>query len=130
MQLTSVVNVIASAGNVSSNALPIEFAEASGVTSVTINEGDQSIEVGKTFGYSATVVTTGTASDAVSWSSSDTDIATVDSSGLVTGISEGSATITATSDFDTGVSDIVMVIIPSNPLIMTLVIGIPKVLPT
>ena len=39
----------------------------------------------------------GIQSDAINWSSSNTAIATVDASGVVTGVDEGTATITATS---------------------------------
>lgn len=44
--------------------------------------------------------------DAISWTSSDANIVTVDMSGLVTRIGIGSATITATSDGQTGISTI------------------------
>ena len=59
---------------------------------VTISQETASIEVG------STVTLTATASDesAITWSSSDTDVATV-SGGVVTGVSAGTATITATS---------------------------------
>mgnify|MGYP001852239130 CR=1 FL=1 len=59
---------------------------------VTISQETASVEVG------STVTLTATASDesAITWSSSDTDVATV-SGGVVTGVSAGTATITATS---------------------------------
>ena len=41
----------------------------------------------------------------VSWSSSNTNIATVNSSGLVTGISQGDVTITATSTVNNTITD-------------------------
>ncbi|MGM9873846.1 MAG: endonuclease [Bacilli bacterium] len=52
----------------------------------------------------ATVNVTNDASQEVSWKSSDTNVATVDSNGEVTAISVGSAKITATSTFDTSKS--------------------------
>lgn len=58
------------------------------------------VEVEDTLQLTATVDVTNEADDSVTWSSSDEEVATVDSDGLVTGVAEGSVTITATSDFD------------------------------
>ena len=64
--------------------------------SVTIS-GDNSVEVGGALALEATTVPADTA---VTWSSLDEDNATVNSSGVVTGVAEGTATIKAafTSD--------------------------------
>jgi hypothetical protein len=70
------------------------------VTSVTINEPNQSVVVGGTFTFTATVATVGGADPSVAWSSSDPAVATVDTNGLVTAVAVGTATITATSVFD------------------------------
>src|SRR5438128_855806 len=48
----------------------------------------------------------------VSWSSSNTSVATVSSSGLVSGVTPGSATITATSEGKSGTSSITVTNIP------------------
>lgn len=81
------------------------------VVSVSIDQTDpQGIEVGGSLQLTVDVVTTGGADDTVSWSSSDTGIATVDAStGLVAGVAEGSATITASSNADGAVSDSITV---------------------
>ena len=68
------------------------------VTGVSIT-GDGSIWVGNTSTFSATVI--GTAPQTVIWSSSDPDIATVDSLGVVTTVSVGEVDIKATSTADT-----------------------------
>ena len=74
---------------------------ADSVTSVTIDQGDSSLAVGDTLALTATVKVVGSASTAVTWSSSNATIASVSSSGTVTAHAVGSATITATSVFDT-----------------------------
>ena len=70
------------------------------VSAVSVS-GASEIAVGATANFTATVsaayITTDTS---VTWSSSNTNVATVDSNGVVTAVSAGNATITATSVFD------------------------------
>lgn|GEM_PF-3245207 len=56
----------------------------------TIIAGDQEVDAGKTVSIGAT--TNSTAS--LSYSSNDTEVATVDENGIITGVAEGTATIT------------------------------------
>lgn len=63
-------------------------------TSVTLNKTTTSIKVGANETLTATVTPEG-ASQVVTWSSSDDTKATVDASGKVTAVAEGTATITA-----------------------------------
>ena len=77
-------------------------ATVTGVT-VTAAEGATSVEVGKTLQLTAAVAGTNNPAQTVTWESSDTSKATV-SGGLVTGVAEGSVTITATSTVDTSKS--------------------------
>src|SRR5205807_1943306 len=79
------------------------------VASVTVSPASASVGVGQT------VQLTATAKDAngntlsgrvVTWSSDNTSAATVNGSGLVTGVAAGSATITATSEGQSGASAI------------------------
>lgn len=78
-----------------------ELADASAVydvESVTLDKTELSIETGGTGQITATC-TPDTASDlTVSWTSSDTAVATVDETGLVTSVAAGTATITASSN--------------------------------
>lgn len=62
------------------------------VTAIAINQTSISISGAST---SQLVATTTPAGGAVTWSSSDTSVATVSNSGLVTGVGNGTATITA-----------------------------------
>ncbi len=59
--------------------------------------GEATVAAGSTTTLTATL-TPSDSTDIVTWSSSDTDVATVDSTGVVTGVAAGSATITATAN--------------------------------
>lgn len=79
------------------------------VVTVTVSPATASATAGQIVQLSATVVTTGFASKALVWTTSDNTIATVDQTGKVTALKAGTVTITATSDFDntkTGTSTI------------------------
>ncbi|AJO79375.1 phage tail tube protein [Pseudomonas sp. MRSN 12121] len=69
------------------------------VTGVTVTPATASIAVAATRQMAATVAPAG-ASQAVTWSSGTPGVATVNSSGLVTGVSAGTSVITATSVAD------------------------------
>ena len=65
------------------------------VTKVDIT-GENTVFEGKTINLKATVSPDNATNKTVSWSSSNTSIATVDSNGVVKGVKEGKVTITAT----------------------------------
>jgi uncharacterized protein YjdB len=67
------------------------------VTGVSLNTSSQSLTVGQTFQLTATLSPTNATNKAVTWSSSNTAIAEVDASGLVTAKAAGAATITVTT---------------------------------
>jgi uncharacterized protein YjdB len=67
------------------------------VTSVVLSRHTASLIVDEVLQFQAIVSPDDAADSAVTWSSSDTDIATVSTSGVVTAVSTGTATITATS---------------------------------
>ena len=72
------------------------------VTSVEVDPTSIEVDLStiKTATLSATVLGTNDPSQVVTWTSSNTNVATVSSSGVVTGVSTGVATITATSVLD------------------------------
>jgi len=88
------------------------------VATVTASLASPSIQTGQT--TQATAVTRDANNNVltgrvVTWSSSNTGIATVSSSGLVTAVAAGSATITATSETKTGSATLTVTTPPSPP---------------
>ncbi len=67
------------------------------VKSVSLNKTTTTIEKGKTETLVATVLPTNATNKNVTWSSSNTSIATVSSTGVVSGIANGTATITVST---------------------------------
>lgn len=67
------------------------------IDSVEINNGDTSIKAGESLELAATVLPENALNKNVVWTSSNTDVATVNNEGVVTGVKVGTAKITATS---------------------------------
>ena len=70
------------------------------VESVSLNKTSTTLTVGATETLTATVLPNNASNKSVTWSSSDTSVATVTNAGLVRGVAAGTATITATSAAD------------------------------
>ena len=75
----------------------ISKLEPVAVTSVKLNKSSKSLTIGDTFTLTATVKPNNATDKSVTWSSSNTSVATVDENGVVTAVAEGTATITATA---------------------------------
>ncbi|MEO7083172.1 MAG: Ig-like domain-containing protein, partial [Gemmatimonadaceae bacterium] len=92
------------------------------VASVTVAPATASIIVGATTTLVPTLkdasnnVLTGRV---ITWSSSATGVATVSASGVVTGVSAGSATITATSEGQSGTATITVTVVPVASVTVT-----------
>lgn len=88
------------------------------VASISVSPGSASVEVGKTVQLTATLkdaagnTLTGRT---VGWTTSSASVASVSSSGLVTGVGAGSATITATSEGKSGQASITVTAPPPPP---------------
>lgn len=74
------------------------------VEGITLDKTEGILNVGNTVTITATVAPEEAANPAVTWSSSDESVATVDETGKVTAVAVGNATITATSEDDSSVS--------------------------
>lgn len=72
-------------------------AEDVHVSSVSLDKNSITLEEGETEQLTETVLPSNATDKSVTWSSSNTSVATVSSSGLVTAVSHGSATITVTT---------------------------------
>ena len=72
-----------------------EAGDPVAVTGVSVSPATASVEAKKTVQLTATVAPADATNKRVTWSSSNTSVATVDSTGKVRGVSQGTATITA-----------------------------------
>ncbi|MBA3575386.1 MAG: Ig-like domain-containing protein, partial [Pseudonocardiales bacterium] len=75
---------------------------APGVTSVTVAPSTATVAVGQSVVFAASVIADNGVSTAVTWTSSNPLIATVNGTGQVTGVAAGTTTIIATSSADNG----------------------------
>ena len=74
---------------------------SSAISSVAVQPTASLHNIGQAFPLTASVQASGTASQAVTWSSSTPAVATVNGTGVVTGVQARVATVTATSSVDT-----------------------------
>ena len=86
--------VSTSVKNACIQAYPSNGGDPIDPTGITLNKSIAFVQVGKTVKINASLQPSGATGD-VSWSSSNTSIATVNNNGIVTGVSLGSAVITA-----------------------------------
>ena len=84
---------------------------AIGIAADGILAGKGNVSVGSTVRLIALLVPTDTNLKGVTWTSSDTSVATVDANGLVTAKNNGTATITVTSTADPTVSKSINIIV-------------------
>ncbi|MEO9892434.1 Ig-like domain-containing protein [Aurantibacter sp.] len=112
-------------GNFSATTQVTITAKPIAVTGISVDPTTTSIEVDKTTTIQAIVVPTNASNKSVTWTSSDTSIASVNNNGLVRGLTAGNVTITATAN-DGNFSATTQVTITAKPIAVT---GI-KVSPT
>lgn len=85
------------------------------VESIAVSGSLASIVVGDTLQLSTSVGPSNATDKSLSWSSSNTSVATVSSSGVITGVGSGSAVITATANDGSGVTDSYKVVVVAIP---------------
>lgn len=86
------------------------------VSTVTVTPESAEIYVGETTQLTASVLPEEATIQSVSWSSSDTTVATVNENGLVTAKKQGTAVITATSDSDVTIADTATIRVKNMPV--------------
>ena len=74
------------------------------VADIALSEAATDLWIGKTKTLTATIVPTNATITAVTWTSSNTSVATVSSKGLIKGIAKGTATITCKATDGSGIS--------------------------
>jgi uncharacterized protein YjdB len=84
------------------------------VATVTLNKSVTTLQVGATETLTATVLPTTAINRSITWSSSNSNIATVSTGGLVTAVVPGQVSITATSNDDNTKYDSCLVTVPGT----------------
>ncbi len=112
--ITAIVDEVKATCTVRVAATSGEDVKVTGIT-VTSTSGSDEVHVGEDLQLQAAVTPDNATNKAVEWSSSDTEIATVDANGLVTGVAEGTATITATAADGSGVTGTFDVTVTEKP---------------
>lgn len=103
VNFTNPVIYTVSAQDLSTQEWTVTITSATGVVDVigvAVTPATESVLTDKTVQLTAVVTPSNATNKAVTWTSSDDAIATVDATGLVTGVSSGQVTITATSEED------------------------------
>jgi uncharacterized protein YjdB len=85
-------------------------------TSLAVNATYSSVMVGMLTNVSATVTPSNATNQFIAWSTSDPAVATVSSTGVVTGVGVGTATITATNESTTGTTSINVIAYSNIPV--------------
>lgn len=109
---TTVVTATSVEDDAHSDSVTITVAAAPGIYGLTINEGDQTIQVGDTAQFTVTVNAVSTDAS-VTWSvEPEATVILVDETGFVTAVGSGTASLTATSVADASWFDTVQVNVP------------------
>lgn len=91
------VTVVDTKGNKSTSTRVLFYDNTVAVTGVTLDQTTATIKVGKTATLAATVAPANATNQNVTWTSSNTEVATV-ADGVVTGVKAGDVTITVTTE--------------------------------
>ena len=95
------------------------------ITSITLNKTSLSLETGENETLTPTILPTNATNQNVTWSSSNTSVAAVTSSGKVTAVAAGSATITCKANDESGVQATCSVTV-TEPIILVTKITLSK----
>jgi len=96
---------------------PLAAKGGAKLRSISVTPKTSSIAVGQTLQLTATA-TPGSVSPTYVWSSSNTSVATVSQSGVVTGIATGNATIAASASGISGTATVAVTFVSSDPVLV------------
>jgi len=99
---TATITVTATDGSGKSASCTVKITQP--VTGITLNKTSLSLKTGGSATLTATVAPSNASNKGLTWKSSDTEVATVDTSGKVTAVAPGTATITVTAKDGSGKS--------------------------
>ena len=97
-----------------SNKVTVYSGTTVSVTGVTVSPTTATLAIAATQQLTPTVTPSNASNKSVSWSSSNTTVATVNSSGLVTAVAAGSATITVTTTDQSKTATCAVTVTPSS----------------
>ncbi len=107
----------ADGGRTATATITVQTAIVS-VTGVSVSPTSRTIDIGNTTSLTATVSPNNASNQNVTWSTSNSGIATVSNTGVITGVSAGTATITVTTA-DGGRTATATITVNSNALVLT-----------
>jgi uncharacterized protein YjdB len=94
---SATITVTTTSGNKTATCAVNVLISSIPVSGVTLSQASLSMNIGDTYNLTATVTPSNATDKSVSWSSSNNSIATVSSTGLISAVAEGNATITVTT---------------------------------
>ena len=101
------VTITATTANNKKDSYQFTIKKYIDINSVTLNTSNLELQKGGTYKLKATITPTNASEQAITWTSSNTNVATIDSSGTVRGVTPGQAVITAkTSNNKTAVCNV------------------------
>jgi uncharacterized protein YjdB len=95
---TATITVTTEEGNFTATCLVTVTGEAIPVSSVSVSPSSLALKVGESRNVTATVLPADATNKAITWSSDNPDVATVNNAGKVTGLAVGTATITVSTE--------------------------------
>ncbi len=90
------------------------------VTGVTLNQTTAQLEVGRNMQLNAAVAPSNATNKQVSWTSSNSAIASVNANGVVTGLAPGTATVTATTADGNKTAVCTVTVVPAAPTVIVI----------
>ncbi|MCL2805193.1 MAG: Ig-like domain-containing protein [Treponema sp.] len=115
---TAVITALAKDGSGVSGTVTVTVTPIL-VEDITIVGGDFSIVEGNTKNLTASVLPNDASNKSIIWSSGNTEIAEISVSGIVTAVSHGQTTITASASDESGVSDTITITVTESQGPMT-----------